>query len=65
MEQVNAKITSDPEKSKLAYGNEKMNEEQNKNTEEQKLLRLETGYGQHASHTPPRFQCTMNIWIQI
>ena len=43
MEQDNTKITQDPQKSEFAYGNDKMNEEQNKNIEQQKLLRLKTG----------------------
>jgi hypothetical protein len=49
MELANAKSIPDSETSKVVYESEKMNEEQNKNTEQEKLLRLKTGYSQHAS----------------
>jgi hypothetical protein len=39
MEQIIAKNTPDPEKSKFVYGNEKMNEEQNKNIEPKEITK--------------------------
>jgi hypothetical protein len=43
MEQVIAKSTQDPEKSKFVYGNEKMNEEQNKNIEPIEITKAKDG----------------------
>jgi hypothetical protein len=43
MEQVIAKSTQDPEKSKFVYGNEKMNEEQNKNIELIEITKAKDG----------------------
>jgi len=44
MEQVIAKSTQDPEKSKCVYGNEKMNEEQNKKIEPIELTKAKDGF---------------------
>jgi hypothetical protein len=43
MEQVIVKNTQDPEKSKFLYGNEKMNEEQNKNKGSIEITKTKNG----------------------
>ena len=43
MEQVIAKNVQEPEKPKFAHGNEKMNEEQNKNIEPKEITKAKDG----------------------